>query len=599
MPHDENTAARERRAQDSRRRGDRGPVRAVLACACVCLTASGRAAPAPAPTAAGAASTPGAVLRQYLQARTRGDLEAARALWDPRDLRRSTAMAIRYDGVAGGFDDYWFLDAEAERKLAAAVVPVVRDSVVEQDWVGFTVFLRDKSSGAVRDTLAYAVGNDGGTWRVTLPYLQATRAWTRREGRYFRLRAKRLVDVSTQAMQAADNAIARAFTELGTPEAAQLRLERVKLEYFLCDDEADVRALVGTVRRAGYLPGGERVVARVLPNLNAVARLLVNLTLRTAPPRNVPWVEEGLAAALGGTDDISAEVLIQRARDVVARDPTRLGAPFAAGAASDSVTAWMSALWCKALLQELTPGGFVDLVRGLGGTAAQVAARTPAAVRAAIETASGKKGAALDDAVRQRIEAFSPPLRAGCTSWPTDTRGLQPVLNWRDKNEQWGVLGYETGDDYTITVAAYEAGPPRWMRAMLDSLSEHYGAEQQEWDTKPAPRPLGDPPRITLLVRARMEEDLEPYESALFAQHFLARDYKNDLFGLFITPDDARLYDYRQNKLVGEYSAKTAPPGGLVYFDEKSGHICFRFRRDLFPRPLTAYYVFVSIYTGE
>lgn len=549
--------------------------------------------------AAAAASTPGAVLRQYLQARLRGDVQAAQSLWDPRDVRRATAMGIRWTGVAAGFDDYWFLDAEAERQWAGGLTAVVGDSVAESNSVRYTVFMRDKSSGAVRDTLCYAVENDGSNWRVSLPYLQATRAWTRREGRFFRLRAKRLVRISSQALQAMDNNILQTFAALGTPETAQLRLERVKLEYYLCDDAADVRMLVGSTRRAGYLPGGQRVVTQISSDLNAVDRVVLDLTLRTPPARNVGWIETGFGAAFGGNAELAADVLAQRARLAATRDPALLDQAFATGAPRDSVSTAMAALWCRALVQELGPNKFLELVRGLGGTAQQVAARTPAEVRGAIEKATGKQGDALTAAVHQRLVSMSMPLRPGCTSWPRETRGMQPILTWRDKPEAWGLLGYETGDDYTISVGPYESGPPAWQRAAIDSLTELGGGQKRDWKTQPVVRPKGDPPRISVLVRARLEEDVEAYESPLFAQHFLSKSFKNDLFGLFITADSARLYDYSQNKMIGEYSAKDAPPGGPVYYDEKLGRLCCRVRRDLIPRPLTQYFVFLSVYTGE
>jgi hypothetical protein len=599
MTYVANKRALERRAQDNRRRaGRRCRGVAVLAGVWMWLVAPGHAAAAD--------PTPGGVLRQYLQARLRGDLQAAQSLWDPRDVRRATAMGIRWTGVAAGFDDYWFLDTAAERQRAAGLTAVVGDSVAESNTqsVRFTVFLREASSGAVRDTLCYSVQNDGGTWRVSLPYLQATRSWTRREGRFFRLRAKRLARVSSRAMQELDNTISAAFAALGTPETAQLRLERVKLEYYLCDDAADVRMLVGSTRRAGYLPGGQRVVTEVSSDLSAVTRVALDLTLRTPPARNVGLIETGLGAALGGTADLSADVLVQRARFAVARKPALLDAAFT-GSPGDSLTTAMTGLWCRALLLELGPKGFVELARGLGGTAQQVAARTPAEVRGAIEKATGKTGDALTAAVRQRVDSIPLPLRGGCDRWPRDIHGLQPILTWRDAKEEWGLFGYEIGDDYTISVCPYEPGPPEWMRNMVDSLQVLGGGEKRDWKTQPVIRPKGDPPRISVLVRARLEEDVEAYESALFARHFLAKNFKNDLYGLFITPDSARLYDYSQNKLIGEYSAKDTPPpagdppGGLVYYDEKLGHICCRFHRDLLPRGLAQYFVFLSVYTGE
>ena len=547
--------------------------------------------------AAPLAAAPGAgqTLRDYLRARLAGNTDAARSLWDPRDLRRTSALGIVFPDIEAAYDDYWLQSAAARQARAAHARPVVRDSVVLANGTRFTVVLESNAGAA--DTLSYVVQQVEGAWRVSLPYLEATRDWTRRESRFLRLRAKKLVLVSQHALTAVDDEIARLFAELGTPQAAQLRLERIKLEYYLVENDSDVRALVGSTRRLGYQPAGGRVVARVLPDMGAVARVLVHLTLRNVPLQNEPMFDDGLAAALGGTPDLSAAVYVQRARDQCRRDPARLGMAFDAGGDA-AATLSVEAVWNRALLDALGAETFMGLVRSTAGTAPATTGRN-AAARRVIEQAMGRSGDALLQHVQQGLAASPPTIQPGCEAWPAEVLGLQPFLRWRDNRDAWGLLGYEIGDEYVFTVAPYDPALPKWMRQMMDSLAVESTGEKPEWEVPEVKRPGGDPVPIVLLVRAKLEEDLEPYESTLFKEQFLARDYKNDLFGLFVTPDDVRLYDYTRNKLLAEYSVKTAPPGGRVYYDETPGHICFRFPRSLVPRPLTSYYVFVTQHTGE
>jgi len=138
------------------------------------------------------------------------------------------------------------------------------------------------------------------------------------------------------------------------------------------------------------------------------------------------------------------------------------------------------------------------------------------------------------------------------------------------------------------------------MRDRVDSLAMEYAGDKPEWQEIPAAvRPVGDPPPLFFLIRAKLEEDLEPYESTLFREHFLSRDYRNDLWGFFVTPDEVKLYDYTQNKVLAEYVAAEAPAAEHPFYDEEPGHICFSLPTSHFPRPLTAYYVFLGYYTGE
>ena len=148
--------------------------------------------------------------------------------------------------------------------------------------------------------------------------------------------------------------------------------------------------------------------------------------------------------------------------------------------------------------------------------------------------------------------------------------------------------------------------PPAETPQALERLTERYRIvfdSGREPDTievaKPVPRPPGDPPYIVLLVRERLDPEPEPFESPLFADQFISREYGNEIFGLFVNPDEVRIYNYRCGTIVGEYSVDTAPPGGKTFYNEEEGHICFRFDRSLLPKPLTHYYVMSLTYTGE
>jgi len=93
--------------------------------------------------------------------------------------------------------------------------------------------------------------------------------------------------------------------------------------------------------------------------------------------------------------------------------------------------------------------------------------------------------------------------------------------------------------------------------------------------------------------------EAEAYESPLFREQFARRPYAGELYGLFITPDNARMYDYRRDVLAGVAAADFDVPGGPPYYDERAGRICFRLRRDRLAKPLTEYTAMTLIYTGE
>lgn len=552
------------------------------------------------PPAAVAETAPGQVLRNYLHARMQGDLKAAQALWEPRDLRLSTALGIRFTDVEASYDDYWMQSAKARKTLAAQVRAAVQDSVVGDSWVRYTVVLEPQGHGAPKDTLSYVVKNEEGAWHVSLPFSELTNDWTRREGRFVRVRAKRVIDFSQHALTTVDGEIARIFEEIGAPQTAVLRLERIKLDYFLCDNENDVRALVGSLAHEGYLPAAGRVVSRSFVNMADVVPLLVQLTARQISLQNEPFFAEGLPLALGGTATASAAVVLQRARNANL-DGKNLARCFQEGTARDEALP-LEAIWNRILLDQLGAEAFLDLVKNSGVARSRQEGNDNARVLAAIEESVGKKGDALLRWAAEHVRDIPLTMQPGWKTWPPETYGLQSFLRWRDSEEKWGLQGFEIEDRYVITVGPHMPGPPQWMRDRVDSLALEFTGEKPAWaDTIPpvVVRPVGDPPPSYLLVRAKLEEDLEPYESSLFAKQFISRDYRNDLWGFMITIDDVRLYDYTQNKIIAEYSVETAPPAALPYYDEEKGRICFSLSMSYFPRPLTAYYVFLGYYTGE
>lgn len=555
------------------------------------------------PGPASAASSPGAALNQYLQARLRGDVAAAEALWDGTDVRRSQALGLSFAPAEAQFDDNLMLAREERSGVAARARFAVRDSIVDTRWARFRVSVEPAQPG-LPDTLQYTLRKSGDGWVLVAPYAQLTRGWTEREGRYFRLRSSKLRHVNKQALEALDAQIQNMLDRLQTPELARLRLERMKLEYYLCADDTEVRALTGSSRPGQYRPAGARIVSRAPADLNAVARAVLHLTLRETPPHAVAFLEDGLAAALGGWGSSSAGVTAQRGGALLTSDvavfDAALDAKALRGSAADRFAA-VAAFCNEVLLSKLGAPRFLELYRSLSGTAAQVA-RPAQDVRAALEKATGKTGPALVEWFRQGARDLRPPLVGGCVTFPEESARFQPMVRWRDPQEQWSLEIYESGDEYLVAVGPYTKGLPRWAQQMMDSLAAASGETPETKAQAPsgsAARPPGDPPQIVILIRERLVLEPDAYESELFQSQFSRRRYAGDLLGLFVDPDGARLFDYRRDVLAGCHARDYVLPGTGEYYDTKSGRLCFRMRRDILPQPLTEYIAVSVLYTGE
>lgn len=541
------------------------------------------------------AAAPGETLRKYLDARLRGDLTTAESLWDRDDLRRTQGLGIFYAPLEAKYDDHLLLAADERAALAATSRVVVRDSVVEAGFATYTVLLAPRAATGVTDTLQYSLRTAGDSWVVTPPYNKRTAAWTGREGRYVRLRASKLRNVNRQALAAIDAGVLAMFERLQTPETARLRLERIKIEYYLCADDAEVRLLTGRRASSPFQLAGARIVTRMPADLNAVARAVVHLTLRDAPPFCSPILEQGLAAALGGLNDWSAGVTLQAGAVEMARS--------AALPADDALRAGQrtavcsAAAWADALLGHLGAGPFLDLYRGLSGTASQVRARDAAAVRKAIETAAGRRGNELENLVRDRAGKFVPPIAAGTVTWPEESQTQRAQIRWRDKDEKWALDVFAIGNEYVATLAPYHGPIPPWAQRMLDSLQ----ADGKKPAAKPkeVARPAGDPPQLALLFRERLMAEPDAFESPLYASQFATRRYAGDLVSMIIRPDRVEMWDYRRGILIGQVKPELTLPADKTYYDQPTGRISFRIQAGLIPSPLLEHVAVCTEYTGE
>lgn len=537
-------------------------------------------------------------LQSYLNARLAGELETASGLWVREEMRRSRAMGIAFEQVEAFYDDYWLMSVDERQRFAENHTLKIDVSAEKEDVAHFGVdVVSKKDPSQVKDSWRYLVTKTESGWRVSLPLVYDTRSWTRRDGRFVTIRSKRLARVNTDATNEMDSYIDSLFVAFGTPKAAQLRLERVKYEVFIAEDEADVQQLVGSPKRMGYLPGNERILTTAVADLAALTNAVATLTLRKTPPAAPDFFNRGLGFAWGGRDDLSANVLLARTRNMVLRDELPVNLPFSSP--EDKNAGDVQALWNHALFGMLGAQGFFELYAGMRHTPAAAADVLPEDIRRAIETATGKKGKELEKAVLAQLKRFVANIECGCDQWPADVPNLQSMLSWQDVESSWAMRAYESGDSFIIAIGAHRTGMPSWALDYVDSVAAANGADLR-MEREPEPeRPDGDPPYFVVTFGPRFDMDPEPYDSRLFGRLFASQEYLNQLLGLFFSHDMVRVYDYRIDRLIAEYDVANAPPGDPVFYDEELGRVCFRMRKSVFPKPIREYTPRAGRYTGE
>ena len=537
-------------------------------------------------------------LQSYLNARLAGELETASGFWEREEMRRSRAMGMRFEQVEASYDDFWLMST-AERQLFREQHTLkITEGAAKENVAHFQVdVVAKKDPSQVKDTWRYLTTQTEAGWRVSLPLVHDSRSWTRREGRFITIRSKRLARVNSDATNAMDAHIETLFDVFATPKAARLRLERVKYEVYVIEDDADAAELLGSADRLGYLPGNERILTTAVADFAALTNAVAALTLRKTAPASPAFFKDGLGAAWGGRAELSANVLIARTRNQVLRKKLALDLPFSDP--DNQNAAAVAALWNNGLYGVLGAEEFFKLYGSLRDTPASVEKMSPKDIRGALEAATSMKGKKLEEAILAQLAKYDDNIECGCDTWPPEVPNLRSMLSWRDVESSWGMRGYATGDVYTIAIGAHRSGMPEWALNYVDSIAAANGSDAV-MEREPEPeRPEGDPPYFVITFGPRFDVDPEPYESQIFGSLFSSQEYLDQYHGFFVSHDMVRMYDYKTDRLIAEYDASNAAPGDPVFYDEEKGRVCFRMRMRVFGKPITHYTPRAGRYTGE
>ncbi len=248
-------------------------------------------------------------LSYYFDLLVSGNLETAKGLWTDPIIERSSRFGISYNDIPVKLD---------------CSSPVVRNLPVMRDFLfkparqvkvldGGNYFSMEYSAlvQGKQITHFYYAYFDGEYYWLTHPQEYYTKDWPVMETKYFRLHyhPDREAYLNPVILSEADKFIETTAKTLSLSNSDLAMIEEKKIEYYYCPDDKTVEDISGFKVKGFFdLPTND-VISSFFPHFHEISHLLINFRLRNLPLYTLPIMREGFAVYLGGRWGKSVDAL--------------------------------------------------------------------------------------------------------------------------------------------------------------------------------------------------------------------------------------------------------------------------------------------------
>lgn len=453
-------------------------------------------------------------LEEYFDLLVSGNLASAEGFWTQSAIDRSSRFGITYTDIPLKID---------------AGSPVVRDLAVMRDYLipaatqvqvleGDDYVRMDfkKLVNGVDVEHAYYAYWDGSYFWLTYPQDWVARDWPVLETEYFRIHYAPEFEACLHPviLEEADRFLERAADSLQVPKDVLNEIRKKKVEYFYCDSDSTVLKITGHLTKGTLDLASNDIISAYFPHNHELVHLLVNLKLRTLPLMTQPILREGIAVHLGGrwgkapTSLMYLGVFLQE-NGLVEVDSIISVDRFQKQAGADMAYP-VAGLFTGFLIDRVGYGNYFKLYRQLSGPIGEVAGMLAPTVKRAIYEAAGYGS----------WEDLMVDFSEYCKQLETERAVFAP-----------GTMQQRQGgfDDAGVQVRLFH----RWVSLTF-------------------PANGSDQPTGNLLFG--YDERLKNVRSVLFDEQYRGEmPFPGYRWGIRFDSNEAGLYDYATNQLVGKY----------------------------------------------
>lgn len=136
--------------------------------------------------------------------------------------------------------------------------------------------------------------------RLISPIRYYTRNWNRLETDYFVFYLSDFSLFNRYSARKLDEFVTRTLDILDVPPELRTKLRQEKIYYFRCRDAEEIRILTGYASRGMYNLAYDYILSTFNCHYHEIVHMLVNYKLRSVHMHTHPFLQEGIAVALGG-----------------------------------------------------------------------------------------------------------------------------------------------------------------------------------------------------------------------------------------------------------------------------------------------------------
>jgi len=200
----------------------------------------------------------------------------------PEELEISRRLDINYENVTNKFLISYELEFPADLALHNA-------QPLEQDYSLLTITAGDQTQRY------YFLAN-----YLISPVNYFSRGWTRIESKYFVFIVSDPDKFNEYSMAQLDDFVESTSERLGILDDRLRQLQKNKIYYYLCKTSEEIKNLTGYNTRGMYVLAYDYIVSTFNCHYHEITHLLVNYKLQHLPLLTHPFLQEGIAVALGG-----------------------------------------------------------------------------------------------------------------------------------------------------------------------------------------------------------------------------------------------------------------------------------------------------------
>jgi hypothetical protein len=292
------------------------------------------------------------------------------------ELQKANRLGISYENVQHKFLISYDIDPEVKKKVNEGNLKY--EIEYQELGKGLTKATFSLKSVSYKREFFFKNG------RLISPSSYYTQGWKSFSTKYFNFFISDTSLFNNYSAEKLDSYVEAMGNLLNLTKDDMQLLEKNKIIYILCKDQAEIEKLTGFNTRGMYTLAFDEVTTTFNCHFHELSHLLINFRLRKLPLYTLPFLQEGFASATGGRGGLTRSIILDagyymQSSGYIPYNSILTKKDFTSEDAS--MTYPVAALYNYFLLKELGIEAYLELYRNMSGSSGFVDSLTTASIR--------------------------------------------------------------------------------------------------------------------------------------------------------------------------------------------------------------------------